>query len=108
MADELEKGDWIIQCVKQEDGSILVNPPCRLVLVDHYIRDEKAQKERYVYHLERIKGSQNMKWPVFRKAIKAAIGTSLQKPRNMPIRDTKQADELLRLWTDKGRIRKSK
>ena len=57
MVDELEKGDWVIQCVKQDDGRILVSPPCRLLLVDHYVRDEETKKERYVFHLERIIGS---------------------------------------------------
>jgi phosphatidylserine/phosphatidylglycerophosphate/cardiolipin synthase-like enzyme len=109
MADELKTEDWVIQCVKQDDNSILVCPPCRLIAdVDHYTRDEKTGKERYIFHLERKKGSQNMKWPAFQKTLKTVIGKSLKKPRNMPIRDIKQADDLLRLWTDKGRVRKSK
>ncbi len=109
MADELESGDWIIQCVLQEDKSILVSPPSRLIIIDHYVRNEISGKERYVFHLERHKGSQVLKWNRFRNEAKHILSKDLKKPRTMAIRDTKQADELLRLWTSKGRIaRKNK
>lgn len=104
MADELESGDWIIQCILQKDKSVLVYPPSRLIMIDHYIRDEKRDKERYIFHLERYKSGQTMKWDNFRNEVKRFLSKDLKKPRTMAIRDIKQADELLRLWTPKGRI----
>lgn len=109
MTDELESGDLIIQCVLQEDKSVLVYSPSRLILIDHYIRNEATRKERYVFHLEVSKGSQVMDWVRFRKELNAITYKNLKKPRTMAIRDTTQADELLRLWTPKGRkARKTK
>lgn len=109
MADELESGDSIIQCILQEDKSILVYPPSKLIMIDHYTRDNKTGKERYIFHLERQKSSQVMKWNKFRNELKSSLSKDLKKPRTMAIRDTKQADELLKLWTPKGQIaRKNK
>lgn len=109
MADELEQGDWIIQCVKHSDKTISVFPPAQLILIDHYIRDKETGKERYVIHLESLKGGQEMDWKAFRKNMNAILSTKKKYPPNMAIRDSKQADELLQLWTPKGRIpRKAK
>jgi hypothetical protein len=104
MADELEKGDWIIQCITHEDKSASVHPPAQLLWIDHYIRDKKTGKERYVFHLEIPKRGQTMKWQVFRRAIKSTLGIAFDKPRTRPIRDTKQADHVLRIWTPGGRV----
>lgn len=52
MANELETGDWVIQCIRHKDKSISVYPPARLLFVDHYIRNQQTGKERYVFHLE--------------------------------------------------------
>lgn len=109
LADQLEIGDWVIQCVKQEDGNILVYPPSRYIGHDSYIKNEKTGKERFVYYLERSKGSQVMSWVKFRKELNSITSKTLKKPPSIPIRDIKQADELLRLWTPRGRIaRKTK
>ena len=104
MADELEKGDWIIQCIEHKDKSITVYPPAQLLWIDHYIRDKKTGKERYIFHLEIPKRGQTMKWQVFRKLLKARLGIAMNTPRTRPIRDTKQADDLLSLWTPSGRV----
>lgn len=109
MADELEQGDWIIQCVKHDDKSISVYPPAQLILIDHYVRDKKTGKERYVFHLESQKSGQEMNWSYFRKKLNTILSTNKKNPPTIAIRDINQADELLRLWTPKGRIaRKTK
>lgn len=104
MADELEQGDWIIQCVKHEDKSITVYPPAQLILIDSYIRNKENGKERYVFHLESPKNGQIMDWKTFRKKLNSILSTNKKNPPTIAIRDISQADELLRLWTPKGRI----
>ncbi len=103
MADELETGDWIIQCIGHEDKSVSVCPPARLILVDHYIRNQQG-KERYVFHLEYPKRGEEMSWAKFRKALNSTLKTGASHPRTMAVRETQQADDLLRLWTPKGRV----
>ena len=103
MADELERGDWIIQATKQLDGSIRVQPPAQLLLVDSYVRDKQTGKERYVFHVEIPKGGQAMSWSAFRKRAKAALQSELAR-RTKAVRDEDQADALLRLWTARGRL----
>jgi hypothetical protein len=104
MVDELEIGDWIIQCIRQEDKRILVFPPSRYIGFDSYIRNEETGKERFIFYLERPKGSQIMSWANFRKEFNSTSPKKLKKPPTMAIRDVGQADDLLRLWTPKGRI----
>jgi len=104
MADELEQGDWFIQCIKHDDKSISVYPPAQLILLDHYVRNKENGKERFVFHLEAPKGGQKMDWKIFRRKLNAVLSTEKKKPPTMAISDTTQADELLRLWTPKGRI----
>jgi hypothetical protein len=106
MADELERGDWIIQATKEEDGSIWVQPPAQLLLVDSYIREKKTGKERYVFHIESPKGGQAMNWSSFRKRARAALKSDLAR-RTKAVRDGDQADALLRLWTARGRLAKT-
>ena len=50
MADELQVGDWFIEVLTKKDKSILVNPPCQLLLVDNYVRNARPRKERWVFH----------------------------------------------------------
>lgn len=108
-AGELENGDMVIQCIKHEDGSVSVCPPARLLLLEPYIRNKKTGKDKYVFHLESPKDGQTMAWKMFRKKLNAILSTNKKNPPTMAIRDTQQADELLRLWTPTGRIaRKSK
>jgi hypothetical protein len=102
MADELETGDWIIECVRHKDKSISVYPPARLIFIDHYARGQG--KERYLFHLESPKRGEKMDWKDFRKTLSSILGKQISQPRTMPIRSTEQADDLLRLWTPKGRI----
>ena len=109
MADELEIGDWIIQCIKHKDKSISVCSPAQLILIDHYVRNKETGKERYVFHLESHKYAEEMDWKSFRKKLNNILSIDKKNPPTMAVRDTKQADELLRLWTPKGRIaRKTK
>lgn len=109
MADDLEQGDWVIQCIEHEDKSISVHPPAQLILLDHYVRDKKTGKERYIFHLESPNGGQKIDWKIFRKKLNSILSTNKKKPPTMAVRDTSQADEILRLWTPKGRIaRKTK
>lgn len=103
MADELERGDWIIQTVKQLDGSIRVQPPAQLLFVDSYVRDKQTGKERYVFHIEVPKGGQAMSWSAFRKRVKTLLGLELTR-RAKAIRDADQADDLMRLWTARGQL----
>lgn len=104
MADELETGDWVIQCTRHKDKSISVYPPARLLFVDHYIRNQQTGKERYVFHLEYPKRGETLSWTKFRKALNPTLDTNLSQSRTMPVRNTQKADELLRLWTPKGRV----
>jgi hypothetical protein len=109
MVDELEQGDWIIQCIKHKDKSISVCAPAQLILIDSYVRNKKTGKERYVFHLESPKSAEDMGWQQFRTKLNSILSTNKKNPPTMAISDTKQADELLRLWTPKGRIaRKTK
>lgn len=101
-------GDWMIQCMKNKDQTIEVYSPTRLILIDEYFRNKIAGAKRFVHHMEAPIGGQSMKWRDFKKAFKSITHRELEKPRMIEIKDPKQADELLRLWTDKGRIRKTK
>jgi hypothetical protein len=104
MADELETGDWVIECVRHKDKSVSVYPPARFLSVDHYIRNQQTGKERYLFHLEMPKRGETLSWAKFRKALKSILDVNLSQPRTMPVRDTQKADDLLRLWTPKGRV----
>jgi hypothetical protein len=104
MADELETGDWIIQCIRHMDKSISVYGPARLILVDHYVRNKRSGKERYVFHLEYPKRGERLSWVKFRKSLNTILGKDLTQARTMAVRDTQKADDLLRLWTPKGRV----
>lgn len=104
MADELEQGDWFIQCIKHSDKSISVYPPVQLILLDDYIINKTNGKRRYVFHLESPKSGQAMDWKTFRNKLNTILSTNKKNPPTIAIRDTTQADELLRLWTPKGRI----
>ncbi len=102
--DELQTGDWIIQCIRHKDKSISVLPPGQLLWIDKYIRNTSTGKERYVFHLELPKRGQKMNWKDFRAVAKVILGQETRLPRTKPVRDTKKADDLLRLWTPAGRI----
>jgi len=104
MTDELEMGDWFIQCVEHSDKSISVYPPAQLILLDHYVTDKATNKERYVFHLEASKNGQKMAWNIFCKKLNTILSTNKKNPPTMAIRDIQQADELLRLSTPTGRI----
>lgn len=104
IADELEQGDWIIQCVEHKNKLISVHPPAQLIIIDQYIRDKKTGKEKYAFHLETPKGGQKMEWKFFRKKLNSILSQEKVNPPDMAIRNNEQADELLRLWTSKGRI----
>jgi hypothetical protein len=106
MADELETGDWVIQCTRHKDKTITVAPPGQLIWMDQYIRNSKTGKERYVFHLELPKRIQTMDWAVFKQAMESILGEKVSLPRTKPIRDPKKADDLLRLWTPRGRVAK--
>lgn len=103
MADELQVGDWIIQCIRHKDKSIAVSPPARLICIDHYARNQQG-KERYLFHLEIPKRGQEMSWKKFQKSLNSILSKQISQPRTMAIRDTQQADDLLRMWTPKGRV----
>lgn len=103
MADELETGDWIIQCIRHEDKTISVCPPARLISIDHYVRNTQG-KERYLFHLESPRRGEEMNWARFRKTLNSTLKTGTRLPRTMAIRETQNADDLLRLWTFRGRV----
>jgi hypothetical protein len=103
MADESGPGDWFLQVIKDKD-SITVYPPGQLLLLDHYIRDRKPRKERYVFHLEMPSRCETMTWAQFRRATRSSLGYDpTTKPRTLPIRDVPTADAILKLWTPSGR-----
>jgi hypothetical protein len=105
MAGELELGDWIIEIMTKKDKSIVVYPPGQLLFIDHYIRDPKIGKERWVFHLEVPRRRETMTWKLFRRATKSFLGTSVPSlPRTKPIRDVQVADGLPGLWTAGGRV----
>jgi hypothetical protein len=105
MADELQVGDWFIEVLTKKDKSILVNPPCQLLLVDNYVRNTRPRKERWVFHVEVPRGGQAMAWSKFRGYAKGRLGhEEFKSPRTKPIRDVQAADYLLGLWTPSGRI----
>ena len=108
MADELQTGDWIIQCIKYKDNNFTVWPPAQLLFIDRYIRNSKTGKERFVFHLEIPKQCQKMEGAEFKKAANTVLSDALVKPRTKAIRVVTEADDLLRFWTPAGRIAKRK
>lgn len=107
IANEVEAGDWIIQVVTYKDKSVLVDPPAQFLFVDHYVREMKSGKLCYVFHLEIPKSRQALPWADFCHSEKSILSPQeLAKPRTRPIRDIQIADDLLRLWTPRGRISK--
>jgi len=105
MADELQVGDWFIEVLTKKDKSVLVYPPCQLLLVDNYVRNARPRKERWVFHVEVPKRGQTITWSKFRAYAKGRLGhEEFKYPRTKPIRDVQAADYLLELWTPGGRI----
>jgi hypothetical protein len=105
MASDLDFGDWIIEILTYKDKTILVYPPGQLLFVDHYVRDPKTGKERWVFHLEVPRRGETMTWKQFGRATKSLFGSSApSKSRTKPIRDIQLADALLGLWTAGGRV----
>ncbi len=105
MADELEMGDWIIQCMTWEDESVTVHAPGQLLHVDHYVRNSALNKERWVFHLEVPGRGESLSWADFRRAAKSLLGAKgVERPRTTAVRDVAIADGLLRLWTAGGRV----
>jgi hypothetical protein len=105
MAGELELGDWVIQVVRHKNRVIEVYPPGRYLSVDHYVRDKKSGKERWVFRLEVLKRREALSWNEFSNAGKNISGVGpLVAPRTKPIRDQLAADQLFSLWTQGGRI----
>lgn len=109
MANELERGDWVIQVVKQEDGRILVFPPACFLLADHYVRDKSTGKERWIFHLAAPVRQQAMPWTTFRTRLRLILHQpNLDRPRTMPIRSEQFADRLMKLWTAGGRVSRNR
>lgn len=105
MADELEPGDWLLRCIKQEDGTIKVYPPGAFLFLDEYLRDQEQLKKRFVFHLEVPIRDQPLLWPEFRaRAKKVLDALSLGTPRTKAIRDLELADKLLAIWTRSGNV----
>ena len=105
MADELELGDWIIQCMTWKDESITIHAPGQLLHVDHYVRNSSSGKERWVFHLEVPRRGESLSWAHFRRAAKSLRGPKgVEAPRTKAVRDVAIADGLLRLWTPGGRV----
>lgn len=105
MADELEKGDWLIQCIIWKDKSVTVQAPGRLLHIAHYVRNSASGKERWVFHLEVPRRGESLSWAGFRRAAKSVFGTKgVEAPRTKAVRDVAAADSLLRLWTTGGRV----
>lgn len=105
MADELEMGDWIIRCLRQEDGTVRVYPPGQFLLLDSYVRDRRTGKMRFVYHLEVPARGQSYTWGQFTQKAKTGLNPKQRKkPRTTAVRDPLIADALLGLWTETGYI----
>jgi hypothetical protein len=105
MANELKRGDWVIQVMTSKDKSIVVSPPGALLAIDKYVRNVATGKERWVFHLEVPRRGEFMTWKEFRRAARTVLGSGgMPSPRTKPIRDTQVADSLLRLWTPRGRV----
>lgn len=105
MARELELGDWVIEVMTHKDKSILVYPPGQLLFVDHYVRDPKSGKERWVFHLEVPKHGKAITWKRFGRATKSLLASGAPPtPRTEAIRDVQVADQMLGLWTPGGQV----
>ena len=105
MAKEIQFGDWVIQVFTSKAKNVIVYPPGRFLMLDHYIRG--VGKKRYVFHLEMPSRGESLSWTKFRKSLKSLLRQkSLSSPRTLPIRDVLAADGLLRLWTTGGRVSK--
>ncbi|MCI0701354.1 MAG: hypothetical protein L0241_09770 [Planctomycetia bacterium] len=108
IVDEADLGTWFLQ-VLTDENSITVFPPGQLRMVDHYIRERKSEKERYVFHLEMPPRCETMTWAQFRRATRSSLGyDSATRPRTRPIKDIEIADAILRLWTPGGRLSRSR
>ncbi len=101
----LKVGDWIVQVLTSQDGSVMVYPPGQLLLLDIYAR--RNGKKRYVFHIEVPKRGQRYRWVDFRRKARRILASQLTKPRTIPIRDPLKADALLSLWTASGYLRRS-
>lgn len=90
LAEELQVGDWIIQVVAYEDGSLRVYPPGQFLLLDSYVRPNG--KMRHVFRLEVPKRGQNYRWDDFRRKARRILGSQFKNPRIRAIRDPLKAD----------------
>jgi hypothetical protein len=105
MADKLEMGDWILQCMTWKDKRVTIQAPGQFLYVDHYLRNSASGKERWAFHLEVPRRGESLSWADFRTAAKSLLGSKgVETPRTRAVRDVATADELLRLWTPAGRV----
>jgi hypothetical protein len=102
----LREQDWIIQCIRDGVGYDIY-PPCRFLGVEKYRRSDR--KPGYLLLVEQPIRAEPVSWRTVRAKLARRVPSLRRaKPRTLPIRDTEQADAVLRLWDAKGRFRKGR
>lgn len=99
----LREGDWIVQCIRDGAG-FDVYPPARFLGIDAYART--SGKSRYLLLMEQPSNPMRVRWRELRRSAAGKLPTiDRARPRTTRVRDSDEADALLRLWDSRGRFR---
>jgi len=100
----LRVGDWGIRCFRERNGHD-VFAPARFLGIERYA--SPRGKARHLLLFEIPSDSEPTRWTDFRHALPASLRTVVgAKPRTKPVPSDDDADDLLGLWTARGRFRR--
>lgn len=102
MAEVAKLGDWMICATKLRDGSVKVDPPAQLLSIDSYVK-ASGRGRRWVFSLEAPSSGQSLTWGMFRNKCRNKVEIG-KRPRTRGIARVEDADNLLRIWTTRGRV----
>ena len=105
--DDIRIGDWVVQCVQNEDKTREISAPEQVLSEENYRRADK--KNVHLLMLESSDAAEVIPLSNFRLRIRRDVAIlDKDKPRTRPIVDTAQADAILALWTPTGRVSKTR
>jgi len=90
-------GDLVIQIWSEEDGSLWVYPPSRIVHLKPYVNSNGA--ERKLVFTEEPRNPKRLEWKVFRAALKKVGVSRVSENMGREISTANQKQAILGLWT---------
>ncbi len=89
-------GDLVIQLWEEEDKSLRVYPPSRIVHLKPYVSSDGA--ERKLIFIEEPRNPKLLKWKEFRSALKKVGGSRIGQDMTREISNADQKQAILGLW----------